>query len=383
MRKALSLVLAVVMVLGMATVAFAATQRPVLTLDTKNMTTDPTKTDKGIGATASAEYGKTIYIPIQYGATIEASSSNSGNQIRHEEGDYLMVDTADSEFVKDVANGIRVKVSYDMGKEFVSGTPDVVTKKATDLDLSDYVYYLAIETVEAPEETDSNDVIMYVDLNTNSEDIPVTISLDNGSGDIDTYFSFEIPTEETRIVTFDDVDYTDPIDISFDDGFAMFTVNAKGEADKSLYFDYEVNQAVLDANPTANIDFLRFKENPSFYKSGIMAITCDADAFVYEITEDNEVVALQGEYNKETEMFEFRTRTLGYYAISDVELVDGAAPVVDGDDVIDEVPSASEAPTTDDGTKDNPDTGVNGFANVAVVTAVVALAAAGAVAFKK
>ena len=373
MRKALSLVLAVVMVLGMATVAFAATERPVLGLDTDNMTTDPTKTDKGIGATGSAEYGKTIYIPIVYKEVTVAGGVN----------DYLKVDTANSDYVKDVINGIRVKVSYDMGKEFVSGTPDVVTKKATDLGLTDYVYYLAIETVEAPEETDTNDVIMYVDLNTNSEDIPVTIALDNGTLNIDSDMGFEIGTEESGIISFDEIDYTDPIDISFDDDYAIFTVNAKGESDKPLYFDYEVNQAVLDANPTANIDFLRFKDAPSFYKSGTMAITCDADAFVYEITEDNEVVALQGEYNKETEMFEFRTRTLGYYAISDVELVDGAAPVVDGDDVIDEVPSASEAPTTDDGTKGNPDTGVNGFANVAVVTAVVALAAAGAVAFKK
>ena len=372
MRKALSLVLAVVMVLGMATVAFAATERPKLSLDLTGMTTDPSKTDKGIGATA-AQYGKTIYIPIVF------DEATNGYVV----GDYLKVDTANSEYVKDVANGLKVKVSYDMGKEFVSGTPTVVTKKATNLNLNDYVYYLAVKTVDAPDETDTNDVIMYVDLNTNSQDIAVTIALDNGTLDIDTDLGFAIETEESSIISFDEIDYTDPIDISFDDDYAIFTVNAKGESDKALYFDYEVNQAVLDANPTANIDFLRFKDAPSFYKSGIMAITCDADAFVYQITEDNEVVALQGEYNKETEMFEFRTRTLGYYAISDVELVDGAAPVVDGDDVIDEVPSASEAPTTDDGTKDNPDTGVNGFANVAVVTAVVALAAAGAVAFKK
>ena len=363
MRKALSLVLAVVMVLGMATVAFAANSKEPLTLSETGWSTKPTDDSKEIGSTT--QYGKTIFIPIIVTAT--------GNQLELVRG----ATSEESEAVKDIVDGIRVKVSYDMGKEFVAGTPTVVSKKTDGQD--NYQYYLAIETVDAPEETDENDVIMYVTLNSESKDLPVTFSLKNPGVSIDS--DFDVTAEEDTVWNFDDVD--DVIEINFDEVYALFTVNAKGESEKPLYFDYEVNQAVLDANPTANIDFLRFRDNPRFYKTGTLAITCDADAFVYEITEDNEVVALQGEYNKETEMFEFRTRTLGYYAISDVELVDGAAPVVDGDDVIDEVPSASEAPTTDDGTKGNPDTGVNGFANVAVVTAVVALAAAGAVAFKK
>lgn len=352
MRKVLSLVLAVVMVLGMASVAFAANSKEPLTLSDTGWSTKPTDAGKAIGT--SAEYGKTIYIPIM---------TASGN-LELVRGDSAV----NTEKVKDIVDGIRVKVSYDMGKEYVSGTPTVVSKKTAGQD--NYQYYLAIKTVAAPEETDENDVIMYVTLNSASKDLAVTFSLKNKGVDVDS--DFDVEAEEKTVWNFDDVD--DTIEINFDEDYAIFTVNAKGEAEKPLYFDYKVNQAVIDANPTANIDFFGFKDAPTFYKSGIMAITCDADAFVYEIV-DNQVIALKGEYNKETEMFEFKTRKLGKYAISDVELV-SAEP---DEDISSDVPSADEAPDE----KPNPDTGVNGFANVAVVTAVVALAAAGAVAFKK
>ena len=95
----------------------------------------------------------------------------------------------------------------------------------------------------------------------------------------------------------------------------------------------------------ANIDFLTFEYAPSFNKIGTAYIYADEDAYVYEVTEDG-AKAIKGlEWDEDYEAWTFKTRKLGAYAISDVEL---------DEKTVTEDDSSS---TTEDGGKENPDTG--------------------------
>lgn len=96
----------------------------------------------------------------------------------------------------------------------------------------------------------------------------------------------------------------------------------------------------------ANIDFLTFEYAPSFNKIGTAYIYADEDAYVYEVTEDGAKAITGLEWDEDYEAWTFKTRKLGAYAISDVEL-DEKTVTEDKDD----------ASSTTDGGKENPDTG--------------------------
>ena len=94
----------------------------------------------------------------------------------------------------------------------------------------------------------------------------------------------------------------------------------------------------------ANIDFINFEYAPSFNKTGVAYIYADEDAFIYEVTADGAKEIKGLAWDEDYEAWTFKTRTLGSYAISDVELTE-KTETEDKDD------------TTPDGGKENPDTG--------------------------
>ena len=66
-------------------------------------------------------------------------------------------------------------------------------------------------------------------------------------------------------------------------------------------------------------DFITFKGEPSFNKNGTLYIYADKDSFLYQVV-DGELKAVDAEYDEDYEAWEFKTRKLTAYAISDVEL---------------------------------------------------------------
>ena len=192
--------------------------------------------------------------------------------------------------------------------------------------------------------------------------------------------------EEGTVLDTDDMDATEDYEITWgDDEIARFIVDIDdNEGKKNLDYTTAPVDALIEANPEANMDFFTLKAAPRFNKIGEMTIYCDGDIFkyIYEVDTDGQLRELNAEYDEDEEGFVFNTRTLGSYVISDVELV-GAA--IEDEEVPGEsdteVPGESDT-TTDDG-RDNPETGANDMVNVAAAMAVVSLAAAGAVAFKK
>jgi len=119
------------------------------------------------------------------------------------------------------------------------------------------------------------------------------------------------------------------------------------------------------ADSDADMDFYVFNEDKNFttFNSNAKLFFNDADedSFVYQI-KDQKLVPV-GEYDEDEACWVVKTRTLGAYVVSDVELkeFEAAAGTVDG----------------------NPDTGANDVVGIATALAAVALVSAAAVSLKK
>lgn len=106
----------------------------------------------------------------------------------------------------------------------------------------------------------------------------------------------------------------------------------------------------------------------------------DADGSLIDVTDEFKY----SEDDQEIPGWSFQTRVLGTYVVSDTELDVGAINAGNEDVMTpDSEPEVAPAPETPDTGKNIPNTGSSDMVNVAVAAAIVSLAAAGAVAFKK
>ena len=108
--------------------------------------------------------------------------------------------------------------------------------------------------------------------------------------------------------------------------------NTKFDPEFAAYYDY------------ANIDFITFEFEPSFNKIGQVWIYADEDAFIYKKGAEGAEKINGLEWDEDYEAWTFKTRELGAYVISDVELDEKT------------VTEDNSSSTTDSG-KTNPDTG--------------------------
>ena len=157
-----------------------------------------------------------------------------------------------------------------------------------------------------------------------------------------TYNGETLVAGETGIYKFDE---DGEIDIEFGDQ-AMFTVDVTGQGKLNLAWNTDFDKEFAAMYDYANIDFVTFVGTPAFNKTGTLYIYADEDEFVYEVTADGAKEIKGLKWDEDYEAWTFKTRTLGAYAISDVEL-DEKTVTEDKDD----------ASSTTDGGKTNPDTG--------------------------
>ena len=151
-------------------------------------------------------------------------------------------------------------------------------------------------------------------------------------------------TDDIGIVKFDKE--AGEIDIEFGDDTALFTVDVTGQGNLNLAWNVDFNKEFAGMYDYANIDFVNFEGKPSFNKTGTLYIYADEDSFIYEVTEDG-AKAIKAEWDEDYEAWTFKTRTLGAYAISDVEL----------DEKTETEDKKDDSSSTTDGGKTNPDTG--------------------------
>ena len=139
------------------------------------------------------------------------------------------------------------------------------------------------------------------------------------------------------------VKINDVVNATFGDE-AEFEVDVTGQGKLNLAWNTDFNKEFAAMYDYANIDFLTFEYTPSFNKTGTLYLYAPEDAFVYEVTADGAKEIKGLAWDEDYEAWTFKTRTLGAYAISDVELDEKTV-------------TEDNTSSTTDGGKENPDSG--------------------------
>ena len=336
MKKIFALALAAVMTAGMTTVAFADTGAQGLAVSAGGTKVtmyydkdgkDGIKSDEtaNMGEKDPVAGGKTLYVPI------------------YTDGHCNTYATSDD------VEGWRVEADWEVGKP--ASKPEITSVKID----GSRTYAIAVELPEA--EATAKDLVGTITLySTRSGDVQdkkdsaatkqyrtVDVSLEYGYKTED--YSAVSDFADAQIVDFDECDGEEILDFG---EYMSFEVNLDGQGKLNLKNNTAFDSEIADRDKSANMDFITFVEQPSFNKIGTAYIYAADDTFLYEV-KDGKLVAVDASYNEDYEAWEFKTRTLGEYVISDKELdLDEVNTVEDDTDA---------SSSTTDGGKKNPDTG--------------------------
>ena len=295
---------------------------------------------------------------------------------------------------QEVVDGLKVKVDYEQGRELVESVAVVkkfVENLALDgsiVDKKDAVpgYYYFIEFKTVPKDTTSDaDIVATVELNkskkgddsigTGSNKVDLNYKVKDMERDITinvgyerSYYAAKVLdsgyyTENAQelMVTTDSVgdsialapddpyllkfDYDDEVEFTFgafaDQNEGVFTVDVSGQGKVLLYYTTILDDGIAAANPDAKIFALNFN-NTKFNRTGEFTYEGEDFEYAYQVMEDGSLKLL-GEFDGVE--ISFKTRVLGQYLFSDVELTAAPAEV--------EEPTV-EVPTVD---VTNPSTG--------------------------
>ena len=351
MKKILALTLAAVMAAGMTTVAFADTGKAGLTLnngqnhdaymyydkngkDGIDSTEDVSDADADEVVTGKEKDpiagGKTLYIPIF-------------------DSDYTAPKLENAVTSSKDVEGWKVDADWEEGKP--ASKPEITSVKID----GERVYAIAIELPEA--ESKAQDLVGTITLyssRTSSDHDKENNEYTKQWRTVDVSLTYGYKTEafdevddfaDAQIVDFDDCDGEE--DLDFGD-YMTFTVNLDGQGKLNLKNDTKFVSEIADLDKSANMDFITFEQTPSFNKVGTAYIYAADDTYLYEVV-DGKLEAVDAKYNEDYEAWEFKTRTLGQYVISDKEL--------DLESITDNTDDKDDSSSTTDSGKTNPDTG--------------------------
>ena len=334
MKKTFALVLAIAMVMSLAAVSFAATEKGLV------LSTTPLKYegDKAVAAKymdsgAIFEYGKAVYFQL--------FEDDGTTPVK----DYAAVEKlkikAKWEIGADLVESLAI-VKKNVGGEYYYYVEVKVAAKETTAD-ADIVGTLTLNRKKSTEKVGA-DEIEYVQIKDADVDVSVNIFYKNTWQNAASVVAKEISDDVTLKWGTDyalKFEADDEIEISFgtEPNEGSFTVDVSGQGKVFFKYDTKANEAIAAANPGAIMNFLNFN-NPKFNRTGEFMYEMENGAYAYAIV-DGKLAAIPGcEYDESDEAFYFYARTLGSYVFSDVELVDAvaAAPVVEA--------PAVENPTT-------------------------------------
>ena len=356
MKKTLALVLAAVMTAGMTTVAFAdatndnslevtlvdVTDGNYLYVDANDdgrfgSTDDKFTTNNGTehlsGAIAIAK-PTADKVPTSVDLSVVKGGKKVAIPLLDEHGNKITE--------KDDVRRTKVKAEWKVGD--LAEKPEIEFVKIGD----EYVYAVTFTLPEAAE-TKTTDLAGSISVYESSSQLKddyndkelVTLNFGSEYGYKVEEFDKVADWNKVEVVDFDGIE--DVETMSFGDDFE-FEVDLAGQGKLNLKWNSDFNKEFAAMYDYANIDFINFVKEPSFNKNGTMYIYAeDKDTFVYEVTEDG-AKAIDATWNEDYEAWEFKTRKLTKYVISDVEL---------DEKTVTEDTSSS----TTDGGKDNPDTG--------------------------
>ena len=337
MKKILALTLAAVMTAGMSTVAFAANDPAVYLIPGgANWMFVDADDDGQFGGSGDVKYLVDTGRPVTFGR--EDGGSKVAFPLWYADGTIVTE--------KDDVKGLKVKDEWAVG--------DLDEKPEIELVKIEGVYRYAV-TFTLPDSADlkASDLAGEISVYRKSSDlkdediadfITLNIGAEYGYEDKKLYEWDDLADAE--IVVFKDAS-GDGLEgeetLTFGDYFE-FEVDVTGQGKLNLKNNQDFNKEFAAMYDYANIDFITFEKEPTFNKIGRAYIYAPEDAFIYEVTADGAKEINGLEWDEDYEAWTFKTRTLGSYAISDVELTE-KTETEDKDDT-----------TTDDG-KVNPDTG--------------------------
>ena len=372
MKKFFAMVLALAMVLSLTAVSFAKT---VNETHQGVVAVDP------VAHRYSADYDKMIEDVIQYGKSAyyalftydESKTGDDDKETWSGDEDTLRL-VSNSEMV----DGMKVKVDYEMGKDLVADGGVAIVKKrvsaATTSSLlgpaltkadSEYFYFIEIK-VAAKEATSDSDIIATLEINKSKKgddkaadgkglnykvkDLQVDISTNVGyeNSYLDSGLDNQLMVEGDSVEELEPetyyllkYDYDTELTFGLEPNEGTFTVDVSGQGKNLIWFDTLLNDAIADANPDAKIFALNFN-NVKFNRTGEFTYEAEDMEYAYQLMADGSL-KLIGEFDGEE--VTFKTRVLGQYLFSAVELT--AAP------------AAVEEPTVEVPTVDvtNPSTG--------------------------
>ena len=343
MKKTLALVLAAVMTAGMTTTTFAYIDDYKLALGKDGNGTDTLYVmEDGVAKNVTSDYifegGDEIVLPIVMWEDTGDTNAYEASKVKgmYEDKDDVKMPKVYATWKEGEAEELSIEtVKFGAGNysyAVVVTVPDVTGNKIQDL-VGDIMIGSSKSSAEKYDYTKYDLQVSYA-----PDGVDTYYKVDFDGGDV-------LESGKTGIVAFDKE--AGEIDIEFGDETALFTVDVTGQGKLNLAWNTDFNKEVADLDKSANMDFVTFEGTPSFNKNGTLYIYADKDSYLYEIV-DGKLVAVDAEYDEDYEAWSFKTRTLGAYVISDKELEEQV--ITDGDE------DASSS-TTEDGGKENPDTG--------------------------
>lgn len=291
MKKILALALAMIMTLGLASVAFAAAAE-VWIEDDAMLYDDEGDAVATIDTVTTANPDTEYYIPLSATGYIN--------------------DVTD----KDALKGYKVFFESKVGE--LAEDPEIVFEKLN----GDYVY--AVKLVIPDVTTKSYDIAGDLKVAKTAsaaknllpgEYCEINFEVAYGKADA----SNGVVDKDAPVLEFDNVD--DIIDLEDKDGdLFLFTVNGSGQSDVNMKYSTKFDSSFAAKYDYANIDFLKFSKSPVFNRTGDLYIYADEDTYIYEVTADGAKEIANAEYDEDYGAWHIRTRSLKAYAISDSEL---------------------------------------------------------------
>lgn len=232
----------------------------------------------------------------------------------------------------DAVRGIKVKQNWDMNGKLVKNVEIVKKKVVSNSELSQkFIYFVAIN-LNSSTSTSSNDLTGTIEMRKSGE-------FDYEERQLEVATEIKFPLATQGIITPDlqlfkegegfSGDSEDELRFEADED-SYFTVNTIGQGKLLLSMDTKFDTEIAARFPSANLDFFN-GNGASFNKTGTMTLSADEGSYLYKVNKDGSLSRINASYDEYDEAFTFKTRSLERYVISDTELKNTGAPVVDGE----------------------------------------------------
>jgi len=270
--------------------------------------------------------------------------------------DELLASGAKYVYETDAVDGVKIKSKWEMNGKLIDSVELVKKKVVGESIAQKYIYFIEVDLKDTGSVT-AADISGTIQLRKSGE-----FDYDEMELDVNMELAYETATDSE--ITEDlqifkeghGFEYGDSEEFTFEcDDESYFEVNTNGQGKILLSATSDFDSDVALIYPNANLDFF-YGNGASFNRIGTLYLAADPDSYLYQLKDDGRLVAVNAEYDEYDENFVIKTRTLGKYVISDVELPLLNTPIINGSG------SSNNNSNNNSGTVDsvvtNPNTGV-------------------------